>query len=114
MNFLPLDIHFNYTPLADIPSLSEVDSHYQVTMDTTVESSSNVHINDHTIIKFLKCGSGLYYFDTAKSNKYQVNYYSFISNVKDNKSYFSRREIEGSDISDDLKGVNGWYYVQYY
>ena len=40
----------------------------------------------------------MYYFDTNKSNKYPVNAYSFIPTIKDNKSCFSRREIEGSDM----------------
>ena len=54
-------------------------------MDITVESELNAIINDHTIFKFLKCGSGLYYFDTAKSNTYPVNAYSFLPTVKYNK-----------------------------
>ena len=83
LQLLPLNVHFNSTSLANILSLSEVESHYQVTMDTTFESAFNVHINDHTILKFLKCGTVLYYFDTAKANKSPVNTYSFLSTVKD-------------------------------
>ena len=95
-------------PFANILSLSEVEIHYLFTMDTTVELESNVHINDLTIIKFLKCGTGLYYFDTSKSNKPPVNYYSFLSTVKDKKSYFSRCEIEGADRARNLQGKFGW------
>ena len=43
-----------------------------------------------TIIKFpsfFKFGPGLYYFDTADSNKSPVNTYSFLFAVKYNKSY---------------------------
>ena len=88
-HLFPLNVHFNSTSLANILSLSDVKSHYRVTMDTTVKSAFNVQINYHTIVKFLKYGLGMYYFDTAKSNKSPVNAYSFLSIIKDNKSYFS-------------------------
>ena len=71
-------------------------------MDTTVKSTFNAHINDHIIVKFLKCGHRLNYFDTDKSNKSPVNTYSFLSTVKDNKSCFSRHEIKGADRAPDL------------
>ena len=77
-------------------------------MDTTVESAFNVHINDHTIFKFLRCGPVLYYFDTAKSNKFPVNAYSFLCTIKDKKSYSSQSEIEGSDRVCDIPGKIGW------
>ena len=83
-------------------------------MDTTVESTFNVHINDHIIVKFLKCGHRLNYFDTDKSNKSPVNAYSFLSTVKDNKLYFCSCEIEGADIYCDLQGKIGWPFVQNY
>ena len=73
-------------------------------MDTTVKSAFNVNINEHTIVKLLKCGYRLYSFDTSKSNKSSVNAYLFIFTVKDNKSCFSRREIEGADRARDLQG----------
>ena len=85
LHFLPLNVHFIYTSLANILFLSEVESHHPVNMDTTFESAINVHINYHTIVKFLNFGPGLYYFDTAKSNKPPVNAYSFLSTVKDRK-----------------------------
>ena len=75
LHLLPLYVHFNSTSFVNILSLSEVDSHYQVTMDTTFESAFNVHTDNHTIVKFLKFGPELYYFDTVKSNKSPVNTY---------------------------------------
>ena len=111
---LPHEVHLNSISLVNIIFLSEVESHYQVTLDTTLYSSFNVHINYHTIIKFLKCGPGLYYFNTDKPNKPPVNDYSFLSTIKDNKSYFSQLEIEGTDRDCDLQGKFGWPYVQYY
>ena len=56
----------------------------------------------------------MYYFDTAKPNKSPLNAYSFLSIVKDNKSYFSQCEIEGSDRSSNLQWKIGWPSVQDY
>ena len=114
MHLLPLDVHVNSTFLANILSLSEVEICYQVTMDTTVKSEFNVLLNDHTIVKFLKCRPGMYYFDTTKSVKSPFNAYSFFSTVKDNKSYFIRHEIEIADRVRDLQGKIGWTSVQDY
>ena len=72
LRLFPFDVIFNTTSLSNVPSLSDVESHYQVTTDTNVESVFNVHINNHAFVKFLKCGPGLYFFDTFKSNEYPV------------------------------------------
>ena len=53
-------------------------------------------------------------FDTAKSNKSPFKTYLFLSAVKDNKSDFSRREIEGADRARDLQGKIIWPSVQDY
>ena len=81
-------------------------------MDTTVKSAFNVHIEDHTIVKFLKCGPGLYYFDAAKSDKPPVKSSSFISTVKEKTLYFSWNEIEGLDRACYLQEKIGWSSVQ--
>ena len=56
LHFLPLDVHFNSTSLANIISISEVESNYWVNMDTNVKSAFKLQINDHTIVKFLSVG----------------------------------------------------------
>ena len=83
-------------------------------MDTTFKSAFNVHNNYHKTVKFLNFRPGIYYVDTAKYNKPPVNAYSFFSTTQENKSYFSRREIEGSDRACNLKGKIGWPSVQDY
>ena len=87
-----------------------MESHYQVIMETTVESAFNIHINDHTIVILLKFGPELHYFDTAESNKSPAKSYSVLSTIKDNKSYFSWHEIEGADRARDLQGKIGWNF----
>ena len=51
-------------------------------MDTTIESAFNVHSNDNNFVKFFKCGTGIYYFDTNKSNKSPFSSYISLSIVK--------------------------------
>ena len=89
-----------------------MESNYQVTMDTTFESSFNIHIKNHKIVKFLKYWPGMYYFDTTRYNQVPVNAYYFLSTIKYNKSYFSQNEIGGADRALDLQGKIGWPYVQ--
>ena len=72
-------------------------------MDTTVKSAFNVHINDHTVVKFLKYGTVMYYFDTTKSNKYPVNAYSFLSTVKDKNHILFGVKFERLDRDHDLQ-----------
>ena len=83
-------------------------------MDITVESAFNVYINNQTILKFLKCGPGLYYFDTDKSNKYPGNNYSFLSTVKDNESHLIRIELERADRALDPQGKVCWPSIKDY
>ena len=83
-------------------------------MDTTFKSTFNIHIDNHTFVNFLKCGPGLYYFDTTNFNKSLVKAYSFLSTITDKKSCFCRREIEGVDRACDLQGKFGWPSIQYY
>ena len=62
----------------------------------------------------MKFGPGMYYFDTAKSNKPPVKAYSFLSTVKNNKREFSQREIEGADRDNDLQRNNDRNSLQDY
>ena len=64
-------------------------------MDSAVENSIIVHVGDGNDLKFLKCGRGLYYFDTKV--KSSVTGYSLLSSVASNKPYYTRREVQGAD-----------------
>ena len=72
-------------------------------MDTTIILLFNIHINYHIVVNFLKCGPGMYYFDTANYKKSPVNFYSLLSTVKEKKSHFSLHEIKGADRAHGLQ-----------
>ena len=107
-------VHFNYAYLENTPPLSEGESNYQDNMDNTAKSSFNIHVNDHTVVKFLKYGPWPYYLDTAKSKKSTVDAYSFLYTFKDDKSYVGQCKIKGADRDREIQGKIGFPYVQYY
>jgi len=94
MKLFPFDVFFNPKSMANILSLVEVPSVFRVTMDTAEESAMTVHIGDGVSLKFTKCGFGLYYFDTSKSSNSTIMAYSFLSTVRSNKEYFTKKEIQ--------------------
>ena len=73
-----------------------------------------VHVSEDNIIRFTKCGNGLYYFDTStiRNTNNNVTEYSFLSTVKDNKAYFHKREIEGADNARILQQLLNWPSTQ--
>jgi hypothetical protein len=91
-------VWYNPQSLANILSLADVRKICRVTMDTAVESAMCVHKADGSLMKFIEYTTGLYYFDTAKTNARKHNlHYTFVTTVNGNKSRFHRREVEGAD-----------------
>ena len=115
LKFFPFDVFYNPNSMANILALKDVANKFQITMDTTQERSMLVHVSNDTIIKFSECGNGLYYFDTStirNTNKNNVTEYSFLSTVKENKTYFHKREIEGADNARILQQLLNWPSTQ--
>lgn len=106
-----LRAYHNTNSLANILALSSVTAHYRVVMDSQAEDALFVHV-ENDILRFEKCGHGLYFLDTTKTTPNNTNGtvidYSFFSTVASNKEYFSRREIEGADTARLLQGRLGW------
>ena len=75
-------------------------------MDSAVDNSIALHVDEYTQLKFLNCGRGLYYLNL--NNNDSITDYSFLSTVADNKHYFTRREIQGADEAHLLQGRVGW------
>ena len=92
-------VWYNEHSLANILSMAAVRKKFRITMDTASEAALIVHATNGKLMKFTEYKSGLYYYDptTTKSTKKSVNSYSFIQTVEENKSHFTRREIEGAD-----------------
>ena len=95
-NFGP--VWFNPNSLANILSLSEVPKQCRVTMDSHAENTLIIHKRDGSMMKFKNYKNGLYYYDaTTNNSKPSVTSYSFLSTVRDNKTNFTRREIEEAE-----------------
>ncbi len=90
LTVFPFEVYYNPSSLANIISLSEVSERYRETIDTDKKPAMVAHLNANVSHKFMKYGSGLYYLDTSQLVQ-SIDTYSFLSTVKSNKSYFSRR-----------------------
>ncbi len=90
---------YNKDLLANILSMAEVRKVCHITIDTAAKAAINVHRKDGSIMKFLECASGLYYFDTKVSNPLCGRYHGhvFLNTIAENKHMFAQREIDGAD-----------------
>ena len=74
-------------------------SKFSITIDTELDTFTNLHLHNGTRIIFKQCGEGLYYFDTNNEAfaEDQTTDYTFLYTVDSNKSCFHIREIKGED-----------------
>ena len=98
----PMTTYFNKDAIANILSMTNGSVLYRVTQDTAISDSIFVHIDDDHTVPFKRCSRGLYAFDTASpllatNTSLDNNHVTFFSTVSENKAFFTRREIEGSD-----------------
>ena len=95
------DVWFNSQSMVNILAWCDVSEHYRITTDTSVEDAIFVHISDITALRFVMVKNGLFLLDPSSMDKLRslFNVYSFnqISVVRDLKSHFTRREIEGAE-----------------
>ena len=87
----------------------------QINMDSSKELEITMEYQG-IIYKFKECQDRLYYYETADKNSISgatnrhnapITPYSFLSSVKDNKSYFSRNEIEGENYAIKVQQIIG-------
>ena len=115
LQLLPLRVHFNESSIANIISLSDVANldGARITMDSNIEKAINLHYND-SIIQFKECADGLYYWDAGNNNDFDKSksvvtpYLNFVQTVKSNKSYYSKRDIQGADKARKTQEQLGW------
>jgi len=86
---------------------------FHVTMDSLVEKTILVHVNNDMVYKF-KEYEQVYIWILNTWINYQnpipqkiVNEYAFFSTVSNDKEYFTRVEIEGADKAHDLQQILG-------
>ena len=114
LTFLPLSVHVNENYLAKITSLKDVNNiaGVHVTIDTLIEKYMNVILSYGTVFKLKECGLGLYYYDmtstdeqnSAKTNA-TINLYYLLSTANENKEFYTRADIEGSDRARIYQGI---------
>ena len=110
LRILPIAVHFKKNSMATILSaktVSEIKG-ARLTMDTQVNKNITLALEDGRSIIFSPYKNGLYYFDTNTSvtnpkSKLELENYSFLNTVSDNKQYFSAQEIKGADTSRKLQ-----------
>jgi hypothetical protein len=98
------EVWYNKHSLANILFMAAVRKHNRIMMDSDIEPALLVHRQDGSVMKFREYQTGLYYFDATITNDTYptVTDYSFVQTVKQNKSMFHRRKIEGANKARDL------------
>jgi hypothetical protein len=94
-------VWYNKGSLANLLSLAAVRKICRVTMDSLTEAAIIVHKHNGDKMNFTESQSGLYYHE-AKATKSKSTNYSFINSVSENKSLYTRRQLESADLA---KGV---------
>jgi hypothetical protein len=91
-------VWYNKGSLANILSLAAVRKICRITMDTLTEAAIVVHKHNGEKMKFTESKNGLYYYN-AKATKDTSKHYSFINSVSDNKSLYTRRQLEDAELA---------------
>ena len=116
LDILPMGIFVNDNSMEKIISIKEVADYLRVTMDTKEDHTMLVHYSKAYYFKRL--GKGLYYIEISNpetipltTESGNTDYY-LLSTVNANMEYFTHADIEGANISHDLKHLLGWPYYQ--
>ena len=125
-------MYYNPYYTSNLLSMSVVTYKSCVTMDSGVEDSMVVHLENNQDIELTCCGHGIYWFDTANVNPVETPQDKITINKKwinlkyllpanhlspplpPIKNNFNQRKIEGADNSRLLQVRIGWPADQYY
>ncbi len=99
---IPIPMHYNPDSIANVLSLSVVADipGFRITMDTDVDRSITVHINNDVSFEFQECKHGLFYYNTNANNKNNtavneytdfVSYNFFINSISNNKKSYNEK-----------------------
>ena len=110
VNMFPaLDCHYNPNCLANIISLDLLQEKYSVAFISEKSNSFTVTISEDNVVTFQGYGSGLYFVKVTP-----ISAYSLLNTVEENKSFYTRREIEGAERAREQQGQIGWPSDQEY
>ena len=111
-SFPSLTAYHNPDCLVNIISLDLLQAAYHTKFDSEVSNAFTVQLDENNSITFQGFGSGLYFHNlNAPVNAYP---YNLLNTVSENKTFFSRREIEGAEKAREQQGQIGWPSDQEY
>ena len=84
--------------MLNILSFAEVRKVYRITIDTDIATTMNVHIHNCNIITFTEVDSGLYIFQ----DNTQQDIFTFLTLISENRSNYSKHELQRADIAKDV------------
>ena len=108
--FKELECYYNPECLVNIISLDLLQRKYHTTFDSEKKNAFTVEVSDSLTIVFEGFGSRLYFVNL--NNPVTAYPFSLLNTVKENKQFFSRREIEGA--AREQQGQIGWPSDQEY
>jgi len=110
--FKELDCYYNPECLVNIISLDLLQRKYHTTFDSEKKNAFKVEVSDTLTFTFEGFGSGLYFFNL--NTPITAYPFSLLNTVKENKQFFSRREVEGAEAACEQQGQIGWPSDQEY
>jgi hypothetical protein len=106
--FPALTAYYNQNCLVNIISLDLLQEKYHVTFDSAADNVFLVELKDDVFVRFEGFGSGLYVCNLNDNVNVYNHAISCLNTVSDNKSFYSRREIEGAERAREQQAQLGW------
>ena len=110
--FKELECYYNPECLVNIISLDLLQRKYHTVFDSEKKNAFTVEVSDTVTITFEGFGSGLYFFNL--NTPVTAYPFSLLNTVKENKEFFSRREVEAAEAAREQQGQIGWPSDQEY
>ena len=95
--------------VGNILALCDVRRLCRITLDTAVEATLFVHLQDDTVLRFVEYTNGLYLLLPSANPpiKSPCQHYSCVSTVAENRAVFTCRELEAADRARELYRIIG-------
>jgi len=110
------EVWYNPDSIMNILSFDQVKDRYRVTLDSAETSAIPVHLGQDKKLLFTPKGNGLYLLSNISvltTNK-NIMCYTNLSLVSENKSMFTRRQIQGAEHARTLyKSINKPGYAKF-
>ena len=100
----PLAVWYAPDSVGNILALCDVRRLCRITLDTATEVAFLVHLPNDTVLRFVEHTNGLYLLLPSANPPTKTTCYSYscVSTIADNRTVFTRRELEGADQARQL------------